>query len=70
MTGGFGPRSRGVWCNDSSPGAVARLARGGFDWVCLFDPIADIDVVHVLLADVIAAEPGKEIPVAHLVFQF
>ncbi len=35
MTGGFGPDSRGVWCNDSSPGAVARLGRGGFDWVCL-----------------------------------
>lgn len=35
MTGGFRPDSRGVWCNDSSRGAVARLARGGFDWVCL-----------------------------------
>lgn len=35
MTSGFGPDSRGVWCNDSSPGAVARLARSGFDWVCL-----------------------------------
>ena len=35
MTGGFGPSSRGVWCNDSSPGAVARLSGGGFDWVCL-----------------------------------
>ena len=35
MTGGFGPESRGVWCNDSSPGAVARLGRSGFDWVCL-----------------------------------
>ena len=35
MTAGFGPDSRGAWCNDSSRGAVARLARGGFDWVCL-----------------------------------
>ena len=35
MTGGFGPDSRGVWCSDSSPGAVARLAGAGFDWVCL-----------------------------------
>ena len=35
MTGGFGPESRGAWCNDSSPGAVARLGRSGFDWVCL-----------------------------------
>ena len=32
---GFGPDSRGVWCQDSSPGTVARLARSGFDWVCL-----------------------------------
>ena len=35
MTGGFGTDTRGVWCNDSSPGAVARLGRSGFDWVCL-----------------------------------
>jgi len=35
VTKRFGPDSRGVWCNDSSPGAVARLARSGFDWVCL-----------------------------------
>jgi 4-hydroxy-2-oxoheptanedioate aldolase len=32
---GFGPDSRGVWCQDASPGTVARLARSGFDWVCL-----------------------------------
>ncbi len=32
---GFGPDGRGVWCQDSSPGTVARLARSGFDWVCL-----------------------------------
>lgn len=32
---GFGSNSRGVWCTDSSPGTVARLARSGFDWVCL-----------------------------------
>ena len=35
MTGRFGPDSRGVWCTDSSPGAVARLAGAGFDWVSL-----------------------------------
>ena len=35
MTSGFGTDTRGVWCNDSSPGAVARLGRSGFDWVCL-----------------------------------
>jgi 4-hydroxy-2-oxoheptanedioate aldolase len=32
---GYGPDSRGVWCQDASPGTVARLARSGFDWVCL-----------------------------------
>src|SRR3712207_40161 len=32
---GFGPDSRGVWCQDSSPGTVARLAKSGFDWLCL-----------------------------------
>ena len=32
---GFGADSRGLWCNDSSPGTVARLARAGFDWVAL-----------------------------------
>jgi 2-keto-3-deoxy-L-rhamnonate aldolase RhmA len=32
---GFGPDSRGVWCQDSSPGTIARLAQSGFDWVCL-----------------------------------
>jgi 4-hydroxy-2-oxoheptanedioate aldolase len=32
---GFGESSSGVWCNDTSPGMVARLAHLGFDWVCL-----------------------------------
>jgi 4-hydroxy-2-oxoheptanedioate aldolase len=32
---GFGGPSNGMWCDDSSPGTVARLARLGFDWVCL-----------------------------------
>ena len=32
---GFGESSSGVWCDDASPGMVARLARLGFDWVCL-----------------------------------
>jgi 4-hydroxy-2-oxoheptanedioate aldolase len=32
---GFRATSDGVWCSDSSPGTVARLARSGFDWVCL-----------------------------------
>jgi 4-hydroxy-2-oxoheptanedioate aldolase len=34
-TRGFGESSSGVWCNDTSPGMVARLAHLGFDWVCL-----------------------------------
>jgi 4-hydroxy-2-oxoheptanedioate aldolase len=32
---GYGEPSNGVWCDDASPGMVARLARLGFDWVCL-----------------------------------
>ena len=32
---GFGGPSTGVWCDDASPGMVARLALLGFDWVCL-----------------------------------
>ena len=32
---GFGGPSNGVWCDDASPGMVARLAGLGFDWVCL-----------------------------------
>ena len=32
---GFDDPSRGVWCADASPYAVARLARSGFDWLCL-----------------------------------
>ena len=32
---GFGGASSGVWCGDASPRMVARLARLGFDWLCL-----------------------------------
>src|SRR5687767_6974563 len=32
---GFGGSSSGVWCADASPSMVARLARLGFDWLCL-----------------------------------
>jgi 4-hydroxy-2-oxoheptanedioate aldolase len=32
---GYGGPSDGVWCDDASPGMVARLAGLGFDWVCL-----------------------------------
>ncbi len=32
---GFGPDSSGIWCSDATPGAVARLAATGVDWVCL-----------------------------------
>ncbi len=34
------------------------------------DPMGDVEVVNVLLDDVIAAEPDKVVPVAHLVFHF
>jgi 4-hydroxy-2-oxoheptanedioate aldolase len=32
---GFSGASSGVWCADASPSMVARLARLGFDWLCL-----------------------------------
>ena len=35
-----------------------------------FQPIADVEIVNVLLDDMIAAEPDEVIPVAHLVFHF
>ena len=42
--------------------AVAR----GFDGVRAKSPIRDVEVVHMLFDDVVAAEPGEVIPVAHL----
>ena len=41
----------------------------GFDGMTVLDPVADIEIVNVLLADVIAAEPIEEVPVANLVFE-
>jgi 4-hydroxy-2-oxoheptanedioate aldolase len=32
---GFGESSSGVWCADAGAAMVARLARLGFDWLCL-----------------------------------
>ena len=42
----------------------------GLDGMALGDPVADVDVVHVLLDDVVAAEPGEIVPVADLVLHF
>ena len=39
----------------------------GLDGVRVGEPVADVDVVDVLLADVVAAEPSEVVPVAHLV---
>ena len=52
---GFGTGGRGAWCNDSSPGAVARLARAGFDWVCL-------DAQHGLYARTEIVEVARAFP--------
>src|SRR5207249_9857686 len=40
----------------------------GADGVALLDPIDHVEIVNVLFTDVIAAEPDKVIPVAHLIF--
>ena len=38
--------------------------------IAALEPVDDVEVVDVLLDDVIAAEPGEVVPVAHLVFHF
>src|SRR5208283_3388327 len=40
----------------------------GFDGMTVHDPVADVEVMDVLLADIIAAEPGEVIPVVDLEF--
>ena len=52
---GFATGGRGVWCDDSSPGAVARLARSGFDWVCL-------DAQHGLYSRAEIVEAARVLP--------
>ena len=42
----------------------------GPDRMALLDPVADVDVVNVLLDVVVAAQPGEMIPVLHLVLHF
>ena len=52
--------------------ADAHLAAAhavGFLRVFAHDPVADVEIVDVLLDDVVAAEPVEEVPVAHLVLQ-
>jgi len=36
----------------------------------LFDPIHHVEVMDVLLANMVAAQPDEVVPVAHLVFHF
>src|SRR5438067_1728175 len=47
--------------------AALALCRGR---VIVLDPIDDVEIVNVLLDDVVAADPQKVIPVAHLVLHF
>ena len=52
---------------------IADLAAAhavGLDRMGVLDPVADVEVVDVLLADVVAAEPDEVVPVAHLVLHF
>ena len=55
-------------------GAVAQLLPGAhapaFDRVVAHDPVADVKVVHVLLADMVAAKPDVMVPIADLLFEF
>ena len=54
----FGDPSSGVWCQDASPGMVARLARLGFDWVCL-------DLQHGGYSRSEIVEVARSYPVGH-----
>jgi len=40
------------------------------DGVAFLDPVNDVQIVDVLLDDMVAANPGEVVPVAHLVFHF
>jgi len=55
---GFGGPSNGVWCGDASPTTVARLARLGFDWVCL-------DTQHGGYSRTEIIEVARTFPVGH-----
>ena len=49
---------------------LAAAASVSFYGIGLLDPVGNIQVVHVLLDDMIAAQPVEIIPVVHLVFHF
>ena len=55
---------------DLMSAAMAASHAVGRHGVIALDPVADVEVVDVLLDDVVAAEPDEVIPVAHLVFHF
>src|SRR4051812_12878871 len=40
-----------------------------FNRMAVFDPVADVKIMNMLFADVIAAEPSEEVPVADLVLE-
>jgi 4-hydroxy-2-oxoheptanedioate aldolase len=69
---GFSAESDGVWCSDSSPGAVARLARSGFDWLCLdqqhgiYDRASTLEVARSFPDD--AAELIVRVPAGDFAF--
>ena len=55
---GYGAPSNGVWCDDASPGMVARLAGLGFDWVCL-------DMQHGAYSRTEVIEAARSFPRGH-----
>ena len=52
---GFGSESSGLWCSDASTNLVARLARLGFDWLCL-------DMQHGLYSRAEIVEAARSFP--------
>src|SRR4029450_1714126 len=59
---GFGGLSSGVWCDDAGAGMAARLARLGFDWVCL-----DMQHGRYSRTEVLEAARGFPVELAELV---
>ena len=38
-----------------------------FDWIAIFGPVGHVNVVHMLLHDMVPAEPVEVVPITHLI---
>src|SRR5205085_537232 len=53
----------------AQPRLTAAKTRHSLDRVSARDPVHDVEVMHVLLDDMVARQPGEIVPVADLPFQ-